>query len=150
MVISPQVGVHANVAVLDYDSEYPNIIVRNNISYETVMASRNVRNDADNAGLLPKVMKRYLSRRALFKQVMMIISKEAEQQSPQRQKEKWQWANQRAAALKTILTSPESNDNNISQQIADRKITEIDNWIRLMIDVKHGNLSKTTTTTTMA
>ena len=47
------------------------------------------------------------------------------------------------------LLRPESNDNNIAQQIADGKIMEIDHWIRFMIDVKHGkvDLSKTTTTT---
>jgi hypothetical protein len=47
------------------------------------------------------------------------------------------------------LLRPESNDNNIAQRIADGKIMEIDHWIRFMIDVKHGkvDLSKTTTTT---
>ena len=64
MIISPQVGLNSNVAVLDYDSEYPNIIVRNNLSYETV-TDCGLRKDAVE-GLLPKVMKRYLSRRTFF------------------------------------------------------------------------------------
>jgi DNA polymerase elongation subunit (family B) len=105
MVISPQVGLHANVAVLDYDSEYPNIIVKNNLSYETVMASGNVQIHCE--GLLPKVMKRYLSRRASFKRIIKMTN-EAEHQRPQRRQQleqQWHWATQRASALKTILVS---------------------------------------------
>src|SRR2546427_13310278 len=36
MIISPQVGLHENVVALDYDSEYANLIVNRNLSYETV------------------------------------------------------------------------------------------------------------------
>ncbi len=36
MIISPQVGLHENVVSLDYDSEYANLIVNHNLSYETV------------------------------------------------------------------------------------------------------------------
>jgi DNA polymerase elongation subunit (family B) len=36
MIISPQVGLHENVVALDYDSEYANLIVNHNLSYETV------------------------------------------------------------------------------------------------------------------
>ena len=35
MIFSPIVGLHQNVAVLDYTDEYANIIVNDNISYET-------------------------------------------------------------------------------------------------------------------
>ena len=34
MIISPQIELHENVAVLDYNDEYANIITRHNISYE--------------------------------------------------------------------------------------------------------------------
>jgi DNA polymerase elongation subunit (family B) len=34
MIISPQIGLHDNVAVLDFNDEYANIITRHNISYE--------------------------------------------------------------------------------------------------------------------
>jgi DNA polymerase elongation subunit (family B) len=39
MVFSPQVGLHSNIAMLDCDSENPNIIVIDNLRYETVTAS---------------------------------------------------------------------------------------------------------------
>ena len=39
MIISPQIGLHENVAVLDYESEYANLIVNHNLSYETVTSS---------------------------------------------------------------------------------------------------------------
>ena len=34
MIISPEIGLHENVAVLDFNDEYANIITKNNISYE--------------------------------------------------------------------------------------------------------------------
>jgi len=36
MIISPQIGLHEHVLSLDYDSEYANLIVNHNLSYETV------------------------------------------------------------------------------------------------------------------
>src|SRR5919202_1042400 len=36
MIISPQIGLHEDVLALDYDSEYANLIVNYNLSYETV------------------------------------------------------------------------------------------------------------------
>ena len=36
MIFSPQIGLHENVAVLDFNDEFANIIVNENISYETV------------------------------------------------------------------------------------------------------------------
>jgi DNA polymerase elongation subunit (family B) len=36
MIISPQIGLHENVVSLDYDSEYANLIVNHNLSYETI------------------------------------------------------------------------------------------------------------------
>jgi DNA polymerase elongation subunit (family B) len=35
MIISPQIGLHEDVLLLDYDSEYANLIVNHNLSYET-------------------------------------------------------------------------------------------------------------------
>lgn len=34
MIISPEIGLHENVAVLDFNDEYSNIITGHNISYE--------------------------------------------------------------------------------------------------------------------
>ena len=42
MIISPQIGLHENVLALDYDSEYANLIVNHNLSYETVGLSMKV------------------------------------------------------------------------------------------------------------
>jgi DNA polymerase elongation subunit (family B) len=36
MIISPQIGLHENVVSLDYESEYANLIVNHNLSYETI------------------------------------------------------------------------------------------------------------------
>ena len=36
MIFSPRVGLHENVVVLDYENEYANLVVRQNLSYETV------------------------------------------------------------------------------------------------------------------
>src|SRR6478609_8455251 len=40
MIFSPHVGLHENVAVLDYNDEFANIIVNENISYETIGENR--------------------------------------------------------------------------------------------------------------
>jgi len=36
MIISPEIGLHENVAVLDFNDEYANITTRHNISYENL------------------------------------------------------------------------------------------------------------------
>ena len=36
MIFSPVVCLHENVDVLDYDDEYTNLILKHNLSYETV------------------------------------------------------------------------------------------------------------------
>ncbi len=40
MIFSPKVGLHENVAVLDYNDEFANIIVNENISYETIVENK--------------------------------------------------------------------------------------------------------------
>ena len=37
MIFSPQIGLHENVAVLDFNDEFANIIINENISYETLV-----------------------------------------------------------------------------------------------------------------
>jgi hypothetical protein len=36
MIVSPEIGLHENVVVLDFDNEYANLMLRDNISYETL------------------------------------------------------------------------------------------------------------------
>jgi DNA polymerase elongation subunit (family B) len=54
MIISPQIGLHEDVLALDYDSEYANLIVNHNLSYETVGGGE------ARKGLLPSVVERFL------------------------------------------------------------------------------------------
>jgi DNA polymerase elongation subunit (family B) len=57
MIISPKIGVvHENVAELDFASQYPNLIVRDNLSYETV-TPEGVRQGGE--ALLPYVTKMF-------------------------------------------------------------------------------------------
>jgi DNA polymerase elongation subunit (family B) len=36
MIFSPSIGLHENVVVLDYENEYANLIIKNNLSSETI------------------------------------------------------------------------------------------------------------------
>ena len=78
MIISPQIGLHENVVVLDYESEYANLIVKHNLSYETVISSTSaatpsqrkaVKGSDDNEeekALLPRVVEKVLKRRTII------------------------------------------------------------------------------------
>jgi DNA polymerase elongation subunit (family B) len=61
----PQIGLHEDVLALDYDSEYANLIVNHNLSYETVCGSGEARK-----GLLPTVVERFLKGRIYFKKLL--------------------------------------------------------------------------------
>jgi DNA polymerase elongation subunit (family B) len=58
MIFSPRVGLHENVAVLDYENEYANLILKHNLSYERCSNTK---------GLLPTVLESVLKRRIIFK-----------------------------------------------------------------------------------
>ena len=60
MIASPQIGLHEDVLALDYESEYTNLIVNHNLSYETVGCKAI---NSQNKGLLTTVVERYLRRR---------------------------------------------------------------------------------------
>ncbi|MHA1721760.1 MAG: DNA polymerase domain-containing protein [Candidatus Baldrarchaeia archaeon] len=62
LIISPRVGVHENVCALDFESMYPNLILRRNISYENCDGGSCFRK-----GLLPRVVEVALGRRLYFK-----------------------------------------------------------------------------------
>jgi DNA polymerase elongation subunit (family B) len=59
MIISPQIGLHENIVVLDYDSEYANLIVNHNLSYVTVTSEGKVAKQ-QKKGLLPTVVDKFL------------------------------------------------------------------------------------------
>jgi DNA polymerase elongation subunit (family B) len=92
MIISPQIGLHENIVVLDYDSEYANLIVNYNVSYETVTSEGKV--DKEKKGLLPTVVEKFLERRLYFKTLLKELPKE----SPE-----YIWCEQRVGSLKNIL-----------------------------------------------
>lgn len=96
MIISPQIGLHENVVSLDYESEYANLIVNHNLSYETIGLEEGqvVIRQSKEKGLLPIVVDRFLKRRSYFK----ILLKELPKNSPQSL-----WCEQRVDSLKNIL-----------------------------------------------
>jgi DNA polymerase elongation subunit (family B) len=95
MIISPQIGLHENVIVLDYDNQYANLIVNHNLSYETVLSKVQQVNKYNNKkGLLPTEVERYLKRRLHFED----LSKELPEDSKE-----YLWCQQRIDSLKNIL-----------------------------------------------
>jgi DNA polymerase elongation subunit (family B) len=102
MIISPQIGLHENVVSLDYDSEYANLIVNHNLSYETVTLQQEkglgvtvLQQSSDNKkGLLPTVVEKFLKRRLYFKRLLKELPKESIESL---------WCQQRVNSLKNIL-----------------------------------------------
>ena len=67
MIISSQIGLHENVAVLDFNDEYANIITRHNISYE------NFSNDFvrdERTAILPLIVQELVAKRVRLKQFL--------------------------------------------------------------------------------
>ncbi len=97
MIFSPTIGLHENVVVLDYENEYANLILKHNLSYETVIPTKDgriVRERDEEIGLLPTELERVLRGRIFFKNLQkafVINTKE------------WLWCEQRIVALKDIL-----------------------------------------------
>jgi DNA polymerase I len=102
MIISPQIGLHENVVSLDYDSEYADLIVNHNLSYETVTLQQEkglgvtvLQQSRDNKkGLLPTVVEKFLKRRLYFKRLLKELPKESIESL---------WCQQRVNSLKNIL-----------------------------------------------
>jgi DNA polymerase elongation subunit (family B) len=88
MIISPQIGLHEDVLALDYDSEYANLIVNHNLSYETVDGWE------DRKGLLPTVVERYLKRRIHLKKLLKELPRDSTE---------YVYCEQRVNSLKNIL-----------------------------------------------
>ncbi|MBV9179082.1 MAG: hypothetical protein JO297_18790, partial [Nitrososphaeraceae archaeon] len=84
MIISPQIGLHENVVALDYDSEYENLIVNHNLSYETItldeggkeiVVQQQDQQSIKKKGLLPTIVERFLKRRLYFKKMLKQLQK---------------------------------------------------------------------------
>ena len=88
LIFAPTVGLHENVGALDFESMFPHLILKDNISYE------NVRTERESEGFLLDFTRDTLSRRLHFKH----LRKELKDQP-----EKWFYAETRQQALKEIL-----------------------------------------------
>jgi DNA polymerase elongation subunit (family B) len=83
MIISPEIGLHENVAILDFDNEYTNLIINHNISFEynhnrTKESKHGSSSYDDQMALLPSIMKDIVTRRIHLKQ---LLKKELESDS---------------------------------------------------------------------
>ena len=99
MIFSPKIGLHENVVELDYENEYANLILKHNLSYETVTSTedgRIMQNGKNKPDLLPTVLENVLNRRLFFKNL---------QKSSLINTNEWFCCEQRIVALKNILVS---------------------------------------------
>jgi DNA polymerase elongation subunit (family B) len=88
LIFAPTVGLHENVAALDFESMFPHLILKNNISYE------NIRSDEEHEGFLLAFTRDTLERRLYFKHLKKDLK-----DSPM----EWFWCETRQQALKEIL-----------------------------------------------
>ena len=79
MIFSPKVGLHENVAVLDYNDEFANIIVNENISYETV--GENKQPDNTPLGILPQIVNQLVTKRIHLKKSLTLLPPESQESS---------------------------------------------------------------------
>ncbi len=91
LLFSPVVGLHENVAELDFESMFPNIILHHNISYETVTPSYV---DKARQGFLGEVVRTVLDRRLHFKRLRKKFPKDSLE---------YRLCDQRQKALKSVL-----------------------------------------------
>jgi DNA polymerase elongation subunit (family B) len=71
MIFSPKIGLHENVAVLDFNDEFGSLIVRNNISFETVTKGVN---DRIRMGVLPSIVSELISNRRYYRNLLNNLS----------------------------------------------------------------------------
>ena len=69
MIVSPEIGLHENVAVLDFNDEYANLVLRHDISYETLTNNHDTHRSStgNQMGLLPEIMNEIVTRRIHLK-----------------------------------------------------------------------------------
>ena len=88
LILAPTIGLHEDVAVLDFESMFPNIIVRRNVSYETTG-----RPDAAE-GFIASFTQEALTRRLHFKRMRRSLEKGSLD---------WLWCEERQTSLKEML-----------------------------------------------
>jgi len=88
LILAPTVGLHEDVAVLDFESMFPNIIVRRNVSYETTGRPEAAE------GFIAGFTQEALTRRLHFKRMRKAIEKGSLD---------WLWCEERQTSLKEML-----------------------------------------------
>ncbi len=88
LIFAPSVGLHMNVAALDFESMFPHLILKDNISYE------NVRGERETEGFLLDFTRSTLERRLYFKHLRKELKDDPEM---------WFWCETRQQSLKEIL-----------------------------------------------
>jgi DNA polymerase elongation subunit (family B) len=88
LIFAPTVGLHENVAALDFESMFPHLILKENISYE------NIRTERGSEGFLLDFTRDTLERRLYYKHLRKTLED---------QPEMWFWCETRQQALKEIL-----------------------------------------------
>jgi DNA polymerase elongation subunit (family B) len=91
LILSPKTGLHENVGELDYESMYPQIIIKHNVSYETVTPSST---EKHKKGFLGEFTEKVLKRRFYFKHLKKKYNKKSQE---------YLWCEHRQLALKGIL-----------------------------------------------
>jgi len=117
LIQSPKIGLHENVAELDFESLFPFIMVKRNISFETVSA-RGI--DNRKRGFLPELVEDFIERRLCFKHQKSKYPKGSAE---------WEWCEQRQLLLKKLLVClygySGSDLNRFSNPFAYREINRI-------------------------
>jgi len=91
MLFTPQAGLHENVGCIDFESMFPSIISRRNVSYETV-TEEGV--DQTRPGFMGRFTAPTLERRFRFKHMKKQLQPGSRE---------WAWCEQRQASLKLML-----------------------------------------------
>ncbi len=84
LILSPQVGLHENVGELDFESLFPNILVKHNISYETTTATGI---DRSKRGFLVDLTEKFVQKRLAFKHTKEKLSEGTHQRMEYEQRE---------------------------------------------------------------
>ncbi len=69
MIMTPEVGLHENVAAIDFDSQFPSLIIKNKLSYEGIDGGNEV------FRLIPRVIEPFTRRRLSLKRVRKTLPK---------------------------------------------------------------------------
>ena len=88
LILAPSIGLHENVAALDFESMFPHLILKENISYENVRSNRN------SEGFLLDFTRDALERRLYYKHLKKELAGNSDM---------WFWCETRQQALKEIL-----------------------------------------------